>query len=512
MFDTYGFILIVVVLAVIGITLFFIYRKTDTVLAISSDLEKNITNKINSEINLFLSKTKESMNQFQKINLLNNQPITKMTNHFTETDSNDGKNNIKYLSDSRNPPKPNNINKQDSFYMSDKTNDTHILLYQSEQNKPVVPTKSTVPVKLDKPAELPMQETKSRNHDKFLEKEPNKAPITIKMDKPSELLNKPPITIKIDNPVELPMQETKSRSHGKPLEKEPSKPIITIKTDKQVELSNKPKITIKTDNPVELPTQETKSRSHGKFPEKELNKPPITIKTDKSVELPTNLPITIKMDKTVELPTTPPITIKTDKSVELPTNPLITIKTDKPNLVKLANSIGLANIKNNSEKSNGSKKSNKSNNSDNKIIIKNPSSDSNIIDQEIPVEKIESDSEPSSENNNNNIDAEVDIVGLLEFCENDEDSNTKSNNKSTKSNNKSTKSEITISSNTNMIKEIDPESITIENLLPSKRYYFDALKKMAKAYSIKTTGSNGKLLRKEEIYNKIKEYLKKKSE
>ena len=49
--------------------------------------------------------------------------------------------------------------------------------------------------------------------------------------------------------------------------------------------------------------------------------------------------------------------------------------------------------------------------------------------------------------------------------------------------------------------------MTTNNLKPVDEYYNDALKQMARAYNLKLTNSNNKLLKKEELYNRIKEYL-----
>ena len=61
-----------------------------------------------------------------------------------------------------------------------------------------------------------------------------------------------------------------------------------------------------------------------------------------------------------------------------------------------------------------------------------------------------------------------------------------------------------------MIKNIDPSTITYESLKSHNDYYVDALKKTAKAFSIKITGDNGRLLKKDILFDKIKDHLKNK--
>src|SRR5207253_338375 len=54
-----------------------------------------------------------------------------------------------------------------------------------------------------------------------------------------------------------------------------------------------------------------------------------------------------------------------------------------------------------------------------------------------------------------------------------------------------------------MIRDIDPLTITFNTLKTHNNYHVDALKKLAKAYSIKITGDNGRLLKKDILFNKI---------
>ena len=55
------------------------------------------------------------------------------------------------------------------------------------------------------------------------------------------------------------------------------------------------------------------------------------------------------------------------------------------------------------------------------------------------------------------------------------------------------------------------KNLTYETLLPVKKYYMSTLKEFAIMLSIRLTTDNGKRLKKIELYNKIKDYLKNKN-
>lgn len=55
-----------------------------------------------------------------------------------------------------------------------------------------------------------------------------------------------------------------------------------------------------------------------------------------------------------------------------------------------------------------------------------------------------------------------------------------------------------------IIKEIDVLQINNDTLRPVNEYHNDAIKKMAKHFNVKITGDNGKLLKKDILYGKIK--------
>jgi len=87
---------------------------------------KAIKGKIQNDLNVCVGKIRvmnnECIQQVRKMNDLGAQPITNMSNHYTDTDSHTGyKNPIQYLSEA-----PIKDHKKDSYYMSeDQPNDNN---------------------------------------------------------------------------------------------------------------------------------------------------------------------------------------------------------------------------------------------------------------------------------------------------------------------------------------------------------------------------------------------------
>jgi hypothetical protein len=91
-------------------------------------LESN--NKLNNNVIKYISQIKEigndNLQQLRKITMLNHQPITKISNHFTETDNSEIQSEIHFLSDNNmrynnKPSDINNCRKQNEYYMSDNS-------------------------------------------------------------------------------------------------------------------------------------------------------------------------------------------------------------------------------------------------------------------------------------------------------------------------------------------------------------------------------------------------------
>jgi hypothetical protein len=110
---------------------------------------RNLRTKFQTDLGACVNRIKttnaEFINQARKINLINSQPITNMTNsnYYTETDSNDKKNEpIKYLSDvdtvnnklSKNILSDNLKNKKSNSNKSDNFNITELSKYNTENN------------------------------------------------------------------------------------------------------------------------------------------------------------------------------------------------------------------------------------------------------------------------------------------------------------------------------------------------------------------------------------------
>lgn len=129
----YKFIILLVML--LGIVLFFTrelenLRKDfeDKVVHIVSAVDNNgksIRSKIQTDIGTCINKVKthnmECIQQIRKMNTLGSQPITNMSNHYTDSDSDaqkGAKNNIKYLSD-MNTDVEKHKPEQSTYYMSD---------------------------------------------------------------------------------------------------------------------------------------------------------------------------------------------------------------------------------------------------------------------------------------------------------------------------------------------------------------------------------------------------------
>jgi hypothetical protein len=88
------------------------------------DNSKTLKNKIQADLNICVGKIKtingDYIERVRKMNEVGSQPITNMSNNYTDTDSNEN-NDIQYLSDVRKAPKTQSIPavKESSFYMSE---------------------------------------------------------------------------------------------------------------------------------------------------------------------------------------------------------------------------------------------------------------------------------------------------------------------------------------------------------------------------------------------------------
>jgi hypothetical protein len=140
----------------------------------------------------------------------------------------------------------------------------------------------------------------------------------------------------------------------------------------------------------------------------------------------------------------------------------------------------------------------------------------NVIDTE---KKTTPTASCASSNNNINIDVnkiildkqEADIMEHL--IKNNNNSDIESITLGTK-NNKNTDNDTIATINTIqtekapmktlVIKDIDVSQINNDTLRPVNEYHNDAIKKMAKHFNVKITGDNGKLLKKDILYGKIK--------
>jgi hypothetical protein len=155
--------IILLVLAFI-VVLFFLYNKLNnisddiisfnkTIIEHNETSNKILYKKIQTDLDSYIDKIKainnESIQQFRKITLLNNQPITKIINHFSESESELGT-DIKYLSDSKysKPEAKNTVHKiasDNSYYMSEdlKNKDNNLSNNVSATNKSSTHIKSS---------------------------------------------------------------------------------------------------------------------------------------------------------------------------------------------------------------------------------------------------------------------------------------------------------------------------------------------------------------------------------
>lgn len=124
-----NYLVIIVILAIIALYIFF-SKEIDTVKKDIDDKLTHISTSLNSATKIFQSdlgacvkKIKaingEYVEQVRKMNDYGSQPITNISNHYTDCDSGDGQNPINYLSDTNTR---NNSKKEQSFYMSEDNN------------------------------------------------------------------------------------------------------------------------------------------------------------------------------------------------------------------------------------------------------------------------------------------------------------------------------------------------------------------------------------------------------
>jgi len=89
------------------------------------DEHNNTINRIQNNMIKYVEQIKnisnDNLQQLKKITLLNQQPITRISNHFTETDDDENHSDIQYLSDMRNQFKKEE-SKNSDYYMSENTN------------------------------------------------------------------------------------------------------------------------------------------------------------------------------------------------------------------------------------------------------------------------------------------------------------------------------------------------------------------------------------------------------
>lgn len=102
-----------------------------------NDTTFNMTGKLQNNMIQCVSKIKdisnENFQQLRRINLLNRQPVTKISNYFTETDESEGKSDSINLTDKS---KGKNKSKKNIFELVDDTkHDKVSTLYMSESNK-----------------------------------------------------------------------------------------------------------------------------------------------------------------------------------------------------------------------------------------------------------------------------------------------------------------------------------------------------------------------------------------
>jgi len=129
----YKFITILIVL--LGIVLFLMKEwdnvkkniddKMNQIVTCIDDNSKMLKNKMQADLTVCVGKIKtingEYIERVRKMNEYGSQPITNISNNYTDTDSHDNKeNNIQYLSDIRKAPKKQTSQiKESSYYMSD---------------------------------------------------------------------------------------------------------------------------------------------------------------------------------------------------------------------------------------------------------------------------------------------------------------------------------------------------------------------------------------------------------
>ena len=144
--------IIILLFALLLFVLFMVYRElgrlndiTQRDIKSTQDIvikeAQECTNKIILEINSSVTRIKnmnaENIQQLHKINLLHSQPITKISNHFTETESEyKTETNIKYLSETRDQINNQSKHLDASYYMSEdhpvNNDDTFIQLYNTD--------------------------------------------------------------------------------------------------------------------------------------------------------------------------------------------------------------------------------------------------------------------------------------------------------------------------------------------------------------------------------------------
>jgi len=135
---------IIILLLALLFLIILIYRevttlKTDVVHNVSGlahemrTYQHNMVGQFQSNINKCVSQIKnissDNLQQLRKITLLNNQPVTRIANHFTETDDSEMRTNINYLSETRKL-------KGGADLVSDQKNgEKHSSLYMSEDSE-----------------------------------------------------------------------------------------------------------------------------------------------------------------------------------------------------------------------------------------------------------------------------------------------------------------------------------------------------------------------------------------
>lgn len=444
------FYIMIVFLALIVFAFYMIYREISKQGDITheecksiriqiNNLDGKISDNVNTTINKIKTLNADNIQQLQNIILLNNQPITKITNsnHFTETDSEyikDVQHNIKYLSDTKDQTQDKNKkNNNDSYFMSN--NESKNKINNTEHS-----SKSKKSSQNDETTDIVLYNPDKDNHDNV---------ITVPIPARDTLLPS------IDDD-EISDSSLDNLFDG----------------EDNVNNNNSTKHVIKFVHPEAKLEDESDDESDDDDDD------------DDDYEL--------ENDSETE-----------DEEENDDDNEQCSADSECSDINKEIKDA----VKNNSLV--------RPYVLDNNAILLLENKIENKIVDNIPVFEAELD---NISNYSLGADEDQVVLGTHKKKKNDNDNNSKTTN-STKATNMTKETNITKetnmtkeTTNTNnkllMIKEVDPKTITYDNIRPVNEYYLDALKKMAKAYAIKLTNEDNKALKKEELYKKIKEHLK----